>query len=100
MQITNRRIDPIKLEKAAEILKVIAHPVRLRILELLECNEQLTVTQLMHELEIEQSLLSHHLSKMRDKRVLNSSRDGKHIRYQLADNKITTIFDCMENCLA
>lgn len=98
MKITRRKIEAGKLQKVAEILKAISHPVRLEVLELLEKNEPLSVAQLLVQLDVEQSLLSHHLTKMKDKGILQSFREGRNIYYQLAFREITKIFYCMEAC--
>lgn len=92
------RMDPEKIDRIAEILKTISHPVRLSVLEVLESREKQSVTELMKELDIEQSLLSHHLTKMKDRGILVSTREGKHIYYKLADATILKIFDCMNQC--
>lgn len=84
--------------RVAEILKAIAHPVRLSILELLGENTALTVSEIQSYTSIEQSLLSHHLIKMKDKGVLKSYREGKNHYYQLTDAHIIQIFSCMEKC--
>lgn len=89
-----------RLEKAAEILKTIAHPVRLEVLNLLELYKELTVSAIQEKLSvsIEQSMLSHHLIKMKDKGVLASSKSGVSVVYRLAEPNITRIFTCMESC--
>lgn len=92
------QMDPEKIGKIAEVLKTIAHPVRLSIIEILDERHSMSVTELQEHLNIEQSLLSHHLTKMRDRGILVASRDGKNIFYALADNTLTKIFDCMGNC--
>lgn len=93
-----KNIDAHKLEKVANVLKVIGHPVRLSILELLEEKEPLSVTEIMDKIAVEQSLLSHHLTKMKDKGILESYREHKNIFYQLKDRQLLKIFDCMEDC--
>ena len=98
---TKTTIDEVRAQqmlRVSEILKAIAHPVRLSILELLGSNKALTVSEVQSYTGIEQSLLSHHLIKMKDKGVLKSYREGKHHFYQLTDTHITQIFNCMENC--
>jgi len=91
-------IESEKLEKAAFILKTIAHPVRLRIIELLEANEQLAVGEICERIGCEQSLTSHHLSNMRLKGLLSSKREGKNIYYSLKERDVTKILSCIENC--
>ena len=93
-----RGIDVAKIEKIANILKAISHPLRLKILELLEEEVTLCVAEINAHLNVEQSLLSHHLTKMKDKGVLDSYRNGRNIYYRLAFKEITKIFNCMEGC--
>ncbi len=98
MNDLSNRFDVKTLNKVADILKTIAHPVRLSILEALEGNPELTVSSLIEHTGIEQSLLSHHLIKMKDKGVLKSQKEGKNVIYSLEDPHILSIFECMEKC--
>lgn len=91
-------LDPEKIAKIAEVLKTIAHPVRLSVIEILDERDTMTVSELQDHLGIEQSLLSHHLTKMKDRGILTGKREGKNIFYTLADNTLTKVFDCMGNC--
>ncbi|MGF1533400.1 MAG: ArsR/SmtB family transcription factor [Bernardetiaceae bacterium] len=96
--VKTRNIDTELMSRMADILKCIAHPVRLSIVELLEEHERLNVTELREHVSIEQSLLSHHLIKMKDRGILVAERQGKNIYYTLKDRNIVRIFDCMEKC--
>ncbi len=95
-----RKIDFEKLERAAEILKTISHPVRLEIIEHLAEAEPLCVGDLQSRLrsEVEQSMLSHHLIKMKDKGLLACEKRGTHMYYRLADRTVLTMFDCLAKC--
>jgi DNA-binding transcriptional ArsR family regulator len=95
MEALKVRVDQKKLERAAYVLKCVAHPVRISIIDLLEQRERLTVTELQEVLAIEQSLLSHHLTNMRDKGVVRTQRGGKHVYYSLTDQTISDIIDCI-----
>ncbi|QCR21286.1 helix-turn-helix transcriptional regulator [Pontibacter sp. SGAir0037] len=85
------RVDQKKLERSAYILKCLAHPVRISIIDLLEQSQQLTVSELQEALHIEQSLLSHHLINMRDKGILDTYRSGKNVYYSILDTNLTNI---------
>lgn len=87
-----------RLEQTAFVLKTIAHPLRLRIVALLGENERLSVNEICIELECEQSLVSHHLSLLKLKGVLQSQRNGKQIFYFLAMREVLKVIACMENC--
>ncbi|AKD05294.1 metalloregulator ArsR/SmtB family transcription factor [Pontibacter korlensis] len=92
------RADQKMLERTAYVLKCVAHPVRISIIDLLEQSERLTVTQLQEVLQIEQSLLSHHLTNMRDKGIVDTQREGKNVYYSLTDHSITNIISCIQSC--
>lgn len=92
------RVDKKKLERTAYVLKCVAHPVRISIIDLLEQREQLTVSQLQEVLQIEQSLLSHHLTNMRDKGLVETRRQGKNVFYFLTDANISNIIECIKGC--
>jgi len=81
--MTTNRLDPEQLERAANMLKAIAHPMRIAIIGFLEDGLQLSVTEIHEKLGIEQSTTSHHLGILKDKGVLVSRREGKNTYYSL-----------------
>lgn len=91
-------INKPKLEKAAYILKALAHPVRLAIVQLLDVNEQLTVNEICETLACEQSLISHHLINMKLRGILYSQKDGLNVFYGLKEREVTKLLACIENC--
>ena len=70
-------LKPEEIEKAANMMKAISHPMRLAILGYLGENKRLTVTEIHNLLQIEQSTASHHLGILKDKGILASSRMGE-----------------------
>lgn len=97
MEVANK-IHPAKLERIADILRVIAHPVRLEILELLKEYGELSVAKLQEALAREQAQISQHLIKMKDKRILASRRDGRRIYYRIAIPELLEVLRCMQRC--
>ncbi len=87
-----------QLENAAVMLKAIAHPTRIAILNQLDNRSPLTVKEIQNALGIEQATTSHHLGILKDKNVLVSKRSGKNIYYSLKDNRINTLIDCISKC--
>ena len=72
----------------AEKLKVLAETTRLSVLEsLMESPKH--VNELVSTLKIEQSLLSHHLAQLREAGLVQATRDGKAMLYELAPNVTT-----------
>ena len=91
-------LDVEKLEKVAFILKTIAHPMRIGIIELLTKHDELSVNEIVEKLGTEQSLTSHHLLNMKLKGVLSNRREGKNIFYALRLKEVTKVIECMEQC--
>ena len=91
-------LTPEQLEKAANMLKAIAHPMRIAILQYLDPGKKLTVTEIHELLNIEQSTTSHHLGILKDKGVLGSQRDGKNTYYYLKHDKLASIVECVSKC--
>lgn len=91
-------LSPEQLEKASNMLKAIAHPLRIAILHHLESGKKLTVTEIHELLNIEQSTTSHHLGILKDKGVLGSQREGKNTYYYLKHDNLASIVECVSKC--
>ena len=87
-----------QLDKAANMLKAIAHPMRISIINFLEEGKQLTVSEIQEKVGIEQSTASHHLGILKDKGVLASKRDGKNTFYYLKHDTLSSIIECISKC--
>jgi DNA-binding transcriptional ArsR family regulator len=96
MKINNLTVE--QLERAANMLRAIAHPMRIAILNFLEDGQKRTVTEIHEKLGIEQSTASHHLGILRDRGVLSASREGKNSYYSIRHNKLSTLVDCINTC--
>ena len=89
------KMDKEKLERAAYILKAIAHETRLCVLMQLAETKEKSVSDLLQEVGCEQSLLSHHLTDLRAKGILNSRRDGQRNHYSLNNEQIIPLLECI-----
>jgi len=87
-----------KLEFAASKLRAIAHPMRIAIIEMLENDRRLSVTEIYNALSIEQAAASHHLNILKSNKVLVSKREGKKIYYSLKNNSLSEIVQCINRC--
>ena len=87
-----------QLEKAANLLKAIAHPMRIAILQHLDGGKLLSVTEIHEYLNIEQSTTSHHLGILKDKGVLGSKREGKNTYYFIRNENLTNVIECVNKC--
>ena len=87
-----------EVEKAANMLKAISHPMRLAILGYLGDGKQLSVTEIHRLLDIEQSTASHHLGILKDKGILASVRQGKNTLYYLKRQNLSQLVRCISEC--
>ncbi len=92
------KIDKTLFEEAAYMLKAMANETRLCVIMQLTKKEELTVSEIRDNMECEQSLLSHHLTDMRAKGILNCRRSGKNSYYSLKNKKISNILKCIMQC--
>ncbi|WP_234124777.1 ArsR/SmtB family transcription factor [Clostridium hydrogenum] len=83
--------DVSEYNEAAELLKTLAHPMRLCIvkglLEKGECN----VTYMTNCLECPQSTISQHLQKLRSAKIIEGRRNGLEIYYSVCNDKVAEI---------
>jgi DNA-binding transcriptional ArsR family regulator len=93
-----KELNPERLELVANMLKAIAHPIRISIVGCLEDGKKKTVTEIHRHLGIEQSTASHHLGILKDRGVLSSKREGKNTWYFLKHENLKTILTCVSSC--
>lgn len=89
--------------QAAEVLRAVAHPLRLRILELLEDGRPRCVSEIQDHLGVRQSVASTQLALMRDRGVLLARRDGMQVFYAVANPAVCQVIDCIrshQSCFA
>lgn len=91
-------MDMVQMERAAYMLRAISHETRLCVISLLSQQEEMSVGEMVENLKCEQSLLSHHLTDMRAKGILNSRKEGKNCFYSLKNKQIVQVIHCMESC--
>lgn len=84
-----------KLAAAAECLRTIAHPHRLRMIEMM-LRSKYTVGQLAEACEIPSHMASEHLRLMKHCGLLSSERDGRRTYYQVAEPTLAAIMGCVE----
>lgn len=94
MQDAINEIDVIQ----ASLLRALASPQRLRLLHLLGERPK-EVNELARELALGQATVSQHLATMRGVGLVESTRDGRSVRYQLADPEILVACDVMRQLI-
>ncbi|HMV76574.1 MAG TPA: metalloregulator ArsR/SmtB family transcription factor [Leptospiraceae bacterium] len=78
------------LESAAELFSALSDPSRLRLMDYLSIGEA-CVTELADYCKESQSAVSHRLKLLRNARIVQRRREGKHIYYSLTDEHILSL---------
>lgn len=78
-------------EVKANLFKGLAHPFRIRVLELLAASAEVSVAELQRELDIEASHLSQHLTVLRRHLLVESERRASHVFYRLSDPSVADL---------
>jgi len=84
MELLNTsQVQQRDLEISSEILRALAHPLRMRILEFIDQHELINVNRNYSSLNLEQSITSQHLRILRQAGLVETEREGKFIHYRL-----------------
>ena len=75
---------------AAEVFRVMAAPMRLKIISSL-CNGEKNVSQLLEEIDTTQPNMSQHLNTLYKGGVLGKRRDGVQIYYRIINDRVVTL---------
>jgi DNA-binding transcriptional ArsR family regulator len=84
------------LEQSAAVMRVLAHPHRLRICELLT-SERVSVNEIAEHLHIASNAVSQHLNMMKAHGLLSCERDGKTVYYRVSDPRPGWLLQCIRN---
>lgn len=83
----------------AEVVKALAHPLRLAIIDLLSADEERCVCELVEALDCDQPSLSKHLAILKNVGVITSRREGTKALYQLRTPCIKNCLDCIDRVI-
>ena len=90
---------PVPLHQAkAELFRTLGHPVRIRVLELLQDGPK-QVRDLLQEINIEASSLSQQLAVLRRAGIVTSSRSGANVVYELAASEVFELMQAARRLL-
>lgn len=89
--------DPGRAGHVAELLKALAHPLRIRIVAIL-CEGEENVTSLADKLDASQAIVSQQLRILRSHGLVAASRAGGFARYRLIEQNLRGLVRCMEKC--
>lgn len=90
-------MDEARAGHVAEVLKAVAHPMRIRIVAIL-CEGEANVTALAEKLGASQAIVSQQLRILRSHALVAARRSGGFARYRLVERNLRGLVRCMERC--
>ena len=88
-------------EIKANLFKALAHPARIRVLEILSANSEPTsVSEILGDTALEPTLLSQHLAVLKRHQVVRAERVGTAVYYALAHPSISELLIIARRFLA
>jgi len=99
MQVLNDQLLFLNIKQASLYLRALNNSFRQRILKLLEEHPRLTVTEILIYLRWEQSITSQHLAVLRRTKIVTTTREGKHIYYELNHLRLQEIYKFIKSIL-
>ncbi|MDA3924432.1 MAG: metalloregulator ArsR/SmtB family transcription factor [Kiritimatiellae bacterium] len=83
------------LENTSRMLRMLAHPHRLKIIEILDREGECNVTTLIDQTGLPQSSVSLHLNQMKRMHLLGSRRNGREVVYHISDPRVLRLLNCI-----
>lgn len=94
MDVQSKRL----YQEKAQIMKALAHPLRLEIVDVLRKGER-CVSDIVEQTGSEQSNISRHLSLLTDAGILSSRKVGLKVYYGLKTPCVLDFFSCLEKVI-
>jgi len=86
-----RELEEETCLRLSELFKVLGDPTRIRLLSVLEREQELCVYDIAEALNMGQSAISHQLRVLRNARLVKFRKDGKEVRYSLDDDHVVKL---------
>lgn len=96
-ELNESNIDYSALKSAEGILKAINHPVRQSILNMIDTNGSMNVTEVFIKMRVEQSVASQHLGILRDAGFVKTVKNGKYVYYEVDYDRIKTLTESIKD---
>lgn len=95
--MNDKLIEQDVLDAAAPVIRIVAHPLRLRILDFLEHTGSSNVTQIVQACGVEQAVVSQQLRILKDQGILSCQRQGNFVYYALQDRSVLYLLGCIRS---
>jgi len=89
--------DEERAKQLAEILKAVAHPLRIRIVAAL-CQKEEHVNGLAERLGAPQAIVSQQLQILRMRKLVGATRNQGFAHYRILEPQLKNLVSCMEKC--
>lgn len=89
-----RALNANELLRIAEMIRVLGHPLRLRLVEALQRGE-CCVSELQEALGLPQAIVSQQLARLKAAGIVTCRRDGVNVRYVVAEPRVLGILKCI-----
>src|SRR5947209_1413260 len=92
----------LKRDEIIRLLGAASDPVRLEIIFLLSCQDQLNVGEISSHFSISRPAISHHLKVLKDAGILHSEKNGQEVYYRVdhgnMSEKLQILINTIERC--
>lgn len=95
METLDKRLPEDFLRQMAEAIKILGHPQRLRIVDLLDLRGEVCTGEISELCSLPQAVASQHLNQMRRAGLVAFRKAGTQVFYSLSSIQPKTIIDCL-----
>ena len=96
-KVSMRPLSDGEIEKSAEILKALANPARLKLVNTLIGGE-MTVSQLCDSTGLKQSMVSQQLKNLRLNGIVDRRKEVSRVYYRISEKNVINILNCLSRC--
>lgn len=89
--------EKAKYEARAQIMKALAHPARLQIVDVLAAEGERCVCELTELVGSDMSTVSRHLAQLKQAGIIADDKRGQMVFYRLRVKCLTGLFNCIES---
>ncbi len=91
------RAERAKYETRAKVLKALAHPARLKLVDELAEHDEVCVCDLTDAVGSDMSTVSRHLAQLKNAGIVESEKQGQMVFYRLRIKCLSSLFGCIES---
>ena len=96
--LPNKLIPYVTLDKIAPMIRIAAHPIRLRIIDFLRLNEEpQSVGAIVDACQHPQAIVSQQLRLLKDQGILACKREGNQMLYWIKNVRILFLLECINS---